>query len=331
MLDYASVRGNRRELLALTGLTAREFRQLLGSFARLYERRHPAGETEAGARRHRAGGGGRKPVLGAAEDKLLFILTYVKTYPLQVVMGRLFGLGQSSVNLWVHRLLPVLREALAELGAVPERNPDRFAHRRPPVGPSQGEGAGRGGPGDPRLVIDGTDRRRQRPKKPLEQAVHYSGKKKTHCDRNVVVTGPRRGRVEYLSRTYPCRAHDKAIAEHEGIKYPPGTPLSKDAGFQGYEPEGAQTFGPKKKGARPRTDCGGEAREPETLAGAGRRGARHRRHQALPHHQGHPPKHQGRHVRRRHGDRLLTAQPTRDQPQAAAQAVANVTGEAIQR
>ena len=68
--------------------------------------------------------------------------------------------------------------------------------------------------------------------------MHYSGKKKTHCDRNVVITGPRRGRVEYLSRTYPCRANDKAIAEHERIKYPPGTPLSRDAGFQGYEPGG---------------------------------------------------------------------------------------------
>ena len=126
MLTYASVRGNRRELLALTGLTAREFRRLLDSFARVYERRHPAGETESGAPRRRAEGGGRPAVLGSAEDKLLFILTYVKAYPLQVVMARLFGLGQPGVNHWVHRLLPVLREALAELGAVPERDPVGF-------------------------------------------------------------------------------------------------------------------------------------------------------------------------------------------------------------
>jgi hypothetical protein len=315
-------------LLALTGLTAREFRLLLGSFARVYERRHPAGETEAGAPRRRAEGGGRKPVLSGAEDKLLFILTYVKTYPLQVVMGRLFGLGQSSVNDWIHRLLPLLREALAELGAVPERDPVRFAHRRPPV---SRVGAAEGERTDPRLIIDGTDRRRQRPKKPLEQAVHYSGKKKAHCDRNVVVTGPRRGRVEYLSGTYPCRAHDKAIAEHEEIKYPPGTPLSKDAGFQGYEPEGAQTFGPKKKGARPRPHAGGEAGEPQAVAGAGRGGARPRRRQALPHREGRAAQHQARRLRLGHGGRLLTAQPARAEPQAAAQAVAEVTGEARQR
>ena len=59
MLDYASVRGNRRELLALTGLTAREFRLLLlGSFARAYECRHPAGETEAQGRPAAAPGAG---------------------------------------------------------------------------------------------------------------------------------------------------------------------------------------------------------------------------------------------------------------------------------
>ena len=61
------------------------------SFGRVYERRHPAGETEAGAPCRRAEGGGRKSVLTRAEDKLLFILTYVKTYPLQVVMGGCSG------------------------------------------------------------------------------------------------------------------------------------------------------------------------------------------------------------------------------------------------
>jgi hypothetical protein len=314
MLSYASVRGNRRELLALSGLTAREFRLLLGSFSRAYERRHPAGRTGAGLpRRRRAEGGGRKAVLGRAEDKLLFILTCLKTYPLQAVMARLFGLSQPSVNQWIHRLLPVLREALAGLGAVPVRDPARFARARPPAA---GEGAG------PRLVIDGTDRRRQRPRNPAEQAVHYSGKRKAHCDRNVVVTGPRRGRVEYLSGTYPCRAHDKAIADHEGIRYPPKTVLCKDGGFQGYEPAVAATRQAEKKAARAGAHGPAAARQPEAVAGAGRGGARHRRRQAVPRHQGRAAQHQGRRLRRRHGGSLRTAQPAGAEPQAKAQEVA---------
>ena len=81
----------------------------------------------------------------------------------------------------------------------------------------------------------------------MEQALHYSGKRKAHCARNVVVAGPpRRGRVAYLSGTYPCRAHDKAIAEHEAVAYPPGTVLYQDGGFQGYAPRVHATRRPKK-------------------------------------------------------------------------------------
>lgn len=66
----------------------------------------------------------------------------------------------------------------------------------------------------------------------------------------MVVTEADSGRVEYLSRTYPGRAADKAIADHEGIAYPPGTVLYKDGGFQGYEPAGAETHQAKKKATR---------------------------------------------------------------------------------
>src|SRR4051812_17426457 len=216
MLTYASVRDDGREFLALTGLTVSEFRRLLACFTRAYGRRHPAGRTGAGRPRRRAAGGGRKAVVRRPEDKLLFILAYVKAYPLQAVMARLFGLSQPSVNHWIHRLLPVLRAALDKLGVRPERDGGRFAS----TGPAAGAG--------PRLIIDGTDRRRQRPKNPDKQALHYTGRRKAHCDRNVVVADARTRRVGFLSRTHPCRAHDKRIADDAGIAYPPGTVLYKD-------------------------------------------------------------------------------------------------------
>ena len=57
--------------------------------------------------------------LPSPEDRLLFILTYVKTYSLQVVQGRLFGMGQSKANQWIHVLLPCLLAALRTLGDAP--------------------------------------------------------------------------------------------------------------------------------------------------------------------------------------------------------------------
>ena len=68
------------------------------------------------------------------EEKLLFLLVYLKTYPLQVLMGELFGLSQPGVNYWIHRLLPVMRDALDTLGVLPERNP-RSSARMPATTP----------------------------------------------------------------------------------------------------------------------------------------------------------------------------------------------------
>ena len=67
--------------------------------------------------------------LPTPEDRLLFILTYVKTYALQVVQGRLFGMVQSKANRWIHVLLPVLLAALRSLGDAPARSLTALAQR----------------------------------------------------------------------------------------------------------------------------------------------------------------------------------------------------------
>src|SRR6267154_3689343 len=59
----------------------------------------------------------------------VFLLAYVKTYSLQVVQGRLFGMGQSKANQWIHVLLPVLLAALRTLGDAPARSLAALAQR----------------------------------------------------------------------------------------------------------------------------------------------------------------------------------------------------------
>src|ERR1700692_856464 len=151
MVTYTELRDDPRRLLALTSLTAPEFELLLAAFVRSYERRCPTNRTAAGQPRQRAGGGGGIGMLQEPQQKLLFLLVYLKTYPLQVVMAELFGLGQPQVNYWLGRLLPVLREALDDLGTLPEREAHAFARTESLQGSA------------PRLIIDGTERRRQRP------------------------------------------------------------------------------------------------------------------------------------------------------------------------
>lgn len=234
MLEYTKLKRNRRKFLALTGLTAKEFKALLPGFDQVYRRRYKSDQTLAGQKRKRQAGGGRAGQLTTVEQKLLFILVYQKTYPLQVIQGELFGMSQASANEWIHRLLPVLQAALTRLGVTPERDGHKFA---------QAERQQRE-PAD--YLIDGTDRRRQRPKKAEKQALHYSGKRKAHSDKNLVIAQRQSRRVGYLSPTYAGKTHDKKLADRESIVYPRGSRLGKDTGFQGYEPAGCQTYQPKK-------------------------------------------------------------------------------------
>jgi len=233
MLTYETLKTKPKELLALTGLARREFEELLPAFAQVLqaaeERVQPARR-----KRQRAPGGGRKPSLRTAEDKLLFALVYTKTYPLQVVQGQLFGMSQSSANEWIHFLVPVLATALDELGVLPERD-----------GAQVGQHERRQG-GAPDLIVDGVERRRQRPKKPAKQALHYSGKKKVHTDKNVVLVNTRSKRVSYLSPTLPGVVHDKAVADWVNIQYPTATTLRSDLGFYGYQPRVREHLQPKK-------------------------------------------------------------------------------------
>lgn len=208
------------------------------AFERAYLKKYPPAKTKTGQVRKRKAGGGRKGSLAGIEQKLLFALVYQKSYPLQSVMGELFGMGQSQTNEWIHTLLPVLKQALDGLGYAPERDPQQFENKE-----QERKDASIS-------IIDGTERRRQRPKKAEKQALHYSGKKKIHSDKNVVIATAKNKRISFLSQTYPGNMHDKKLADTENISYPKHMALHKDTGFQGYEPDVQKLYQPKKSHGR---------------------------------------------------------------------------------
>lgn len=235
MLTYAEIKEKPKEFLAATGLKVNEFELLLPRFkAKLAAKRPPDTQNAKGKTRQRHSGAGPKDRLRTDEDKLLFILVYQKTYPLQTMLGLHFGLSQPRANYWIHVLMPILQEVLSEMGKAPERDPlavagSELVHETAPD-----------------LLIDGTERRRQRPKDPVQQQEHYSGKKKTHTDKNILLANLHTHKVVYLGPTESGKKHDKKMADEETIAYPRGATLGKDTGFQGYEPAGILTFQPKK-------------------------------------------------------------------------------------
>jgi len=234
MLSYDNLKDKPKEFLAVTSLTVPEFELLLPVFHRKYAALFVPGLTRKGKPRRRKAGGGVKAKLRTDADKLLFILSYQKTYPLQTLHGLHFGLSQPQTNYWIHRLLPLVRDCLAELSMTPERDAQAVAQS-----PLVQESA-------PDLLIDGTERRRQRPHDAAQQTAHYSGKKKAHTDKNLLLVNVHSRKVVYLSPTEGGKKHDKKIADEQALVYPAGATLGKDTGFQGYEPTGVLTFQPKK-------------------------------------------------------------------------------------
>jgi Helix-turn-helix of DDE superfamily endonuclease/DDE superfamily endonuclease len=234
MLTYITLKDRPREFLAATGLTHAEFARLLPAFAAAYAALYPSDKTWQGKRRQRQVGGGAKGRMAQMEDKLLFILVYQKTHPLQTMHGLQFGLSQPQTHYWMHRLFPVLQRALAALDMAPERDASRVA-----TSPLALAGA-------PAEALDGTERRRQRPTDACQQTAHYSGKKKAHTDKNLLLVNEYTSKVVYLGPTVAGKTHDKKAADEAQIAYPVNATLDKDTGFQGYEPGGVLTQQPKK-------------------------------------------------------------------------------------
>lgn len=230
-MQYSALKNKPRTLRSLTGFNPKEFEALLPSFATAWEAF--ATETFERPDRQRARGAGRKENLKQIEDKLLFILFYYRQYPTQEAQGFFFAISQAQANAWIHRLSGILNQALGYELALPERraaNIESVLSACPSL----------------EFIIDGTERPINRPKDKDDQKDYYSGKKKQHTVKNNVIT-ERGGKVMYLSGTYPGKRHDKRIADEEGYRFPAGSKLLQDTGFQGYAPEGATVIQPKKK------------------------------------------------------------------------------------
>src|SRR5437870_951456 len=117
------------EFLDFTSVTLDEFQQLVPPFEAAFQAHLAAWRLDGKPRTARRFTVYKNCPLPTPEDRLFFILTYLKTYALQVVQGRLFGMGQSKANQWIHVLLPVLLAALRALGDVPARSLTALAQR----------------------------------------------------------------------------------------------------------------------------------------------------------------------------------------------------------
>src|SRR3989454_8917118 len=126
---FTDVQSRPTEFLDFTSLTLDEFQLLVPPFEAAFQAHTASWCLDGKPRTARRFTVYKNCPLPTPEDRLFFILVYLKTYALQVVHGRLFGMGQSKANQWIHVLLPVLLAALRTLGDAPARSLIALAQR----------------------------------------------------------------------------------------------------------------------------------------------------------------------------------------------------------
>jgi Helix-turn-helix of DDE superfamily endonuclease len=128
-LRFSDAQSRPTEFLALTSLTLEESQLLIPPFEAAFQAHMAAWRLDGKPRTARQFAVYQNCPLPTPEDRLFFLLTYLKTYTLQVVQGRLFGMRQSKANQWIHVLLPALLAALRSLGNAPPRSLTALAQR----------------------------------------------------------------------------------------------------------------------------------------------------------------------------------------------------------
>src|SRR5215470_210742 len=106
-VQFADLQSRPTEFLDFTSVTLDEFQQLIPPFEAAFHAHMAAWRLDGKPRTARQFSVYNNCPLPTPEDRLFFLLTYLKTYSLQVLHGRLFGMGQSKANQWIH-VLPAL-------------------------------------------------------------------------------------------------------------------------------------------------------------------------------------------------------------------------------
>jgi len=198
--------GNDRVCKALTGLAKDEFKKLLNTFESSYQavqkERYEERLRSRPQRLSRMPAGGPQGYLSTWEHKLFFVLYYLKNYPTYDVLGYLFGFSGGHAYDHLQRLLPVLQHSLATLKLLPERGFKTVIDLEPAI------------ENENKIIVDGAERPCVRPQHEDKQRARYSGKKKRHTVKNLIMTNPHR-RVIYLSPTVDGSVHDYTLFKQE--------------------------------------------------------------------------------------------------------------------
>lgn len=233
MKDKSNEKNRYRYLVKLTTLSIKEFIQLLSCFQSAWEAFHKRHDLKGELRKLPKYKEHSSMSLKGSKEKLLFVLVYLSQNPTQEHHGVLFGMSQGKVSQWLKILIPLLKESLARLKALPSRTTEGFYFCLKTLG-------------NYFILLDATERPIPRPIGYERQRYFYSGKQGMHTVKNNLITDKCR-KILYLSQTVEGSLHDKTLADEMELAFPYEGVLMQDLGYLGYEPEKVKVVMPVKK------------------------------------------------------------------------------------
>ena len=217
---------------ALTGLTVQEFDNLTLDFSWNYQEY----EAKRKPNRIRKLGGGRHSYLKDSRDKLFYILYYLKTYPTFDLASFQVGFERSHACEWMHLLLPILETTMKRKFVLPKRqisSPEEFSRLFPEAHA---------------VFADGMERSIQRAKNRKKQQKNYSGKKKMHTRKTIILSDKDR-RILVVTSSKSGRRHDKRLADKVSLfeNLPEEVEAFADTAFTGVQKVHPKSYIPQKK------------------------------------------------------------------------------------
>jgi len=197
--------------LSVTGMNLHQFQTLLPRFERAtekFERRRKRKVVVTGKKRLPQIGGGA-PFANSLPDRLLMLLLYYRLYLTQEFMTLLFKAEDKSL---ICRSLQLMRPVCESVLPVPERARTRILSLADKEQKRRTKRIGsveefRQAYPELTFIIDGVEQPKRKPKSPAKRKSDYSGKKKRHTLKQIVISTPS-GIIVDQSPSVGGRPHD---------------------------------------------------------------------------------------------------------------------------
>lgn len=231
LMDIDKTLNNKRLIRAVLGVSKESFEKLIVPFAQILRE-----GAELQKDRQRAYGGGSNGNIKDPRKKLFFILWYLKVYPTFDVAAYVFASSKTRTQVWAHKILPILEKTLKRKLVLPKRRIGTI------------EEFFRLFPQTKEVMLDGVERPTIRSQKSKTQRKHYSGKKKRHTRKSIVLVDSKK-RILLITPTKHGKIHDKKMSDKNMLvsRIPKEVSIIADTGFQGIQKIHENTLIPKKK------------------------------------------------------------------------------------